>query len=123
MADNSTNDSSTNQNRNKNKRKKKDKFFDTSIKDFVDQNVCVLTCDGRNIMGTLKGHDQLTNVILEDCFERIFYEDRKMEEHRLGIYLIRGANIAVIGLVVPELDQEMTNNPQLRGQQCKPVVH
>jgi U6 snRNA-associated Sm-like protein LSm8 len=34
--------------------------------------VSVITNDGRNIVGTLRGYDQTTNMIMEDCHERVY---------------------------------------------------
>ena len=34
--------------------------------------ICVLTNDGRNIQGNLRGFDQVTNLILDGCHERIY---------------------------------------------------
>lgn len=58
-------------------------------------------------MGTLLGHDQTTNIILSSTIERIFSlpgaeEDSQVVEH--GLYVIRGENVAVCGLVDEELD-------------------
>ena len=38
----------------------------------VDKVVQVVTNDGRNIVGLLKGFDQTTNVILDECHERVY---------------------------------------------------
>jgi len=42
------------------------------LEDLLDQNVSVLTNDGRNVVGTLQGVDQMTNIILMDCHERVY---------------------------------------------------
>ena len=34
--------------------------------------VSVITNDGRNIVGILRGFDVTTNLILEDCHERVY---------------------------------------------------
>ena len=34
--------------------------------------VSVITNDGRNIIGILRGYDQTTNVVLEECHERVY---------------------------------------------------
>jgi U6 snRNA-associated Sm-like protein LSm8 len=64
--------------------------------------VSVITNDGRCIIGRLRGNDHVTNIILEECRERVFSLDEPVEIVPLGLYLIRGDNIALIG----ELDEE-----------------
>jgi small nuclear ribonucleoprotein (snRNP)-like protein len=34
--------------------------------------VSVITNDGRNIIGVLRGYDQTTNLILDECHERVY---------------------------------------------------
>lgn len=61
----------------------------------VDKVVQVVTNDGRNIIGLLKGFDQTTNVILDECRERVFSSDAGVEEVQLGLYILRGDNMCV----------------------------
>jgi U6 snRNA-associated Sm-like protein LSm8 len=53
----------------------------------------VITNDGRHIVGTLRGYDQVTNLILDECHERLYREDAGVESIVLGLYLIRGDNV------------------------------
>ena len=55
--------------------------------------VSVVTCDGRNIVGTLKGFDQATNVVLRSSHERIFSADEGATKIDLGLYFLRGDNM------------------------------
>jgi len=84
--------------------------------------VSVVTCDGRNIVGTLKGFDQATNVVLHGSHERIFSPDEGGSKIDLGLYFLRGDNIAVVGELDDELDGEL-NLAALRGQTLNPVTH
>lgn len=43
----------------------------------------------------LKGFDQTTNVILQDCHERVFSATAGVEQVPLGLYIIRGDNMYV----------------------------
>ena len=61
----------------------------------VHARVHVLTNDGRHVVGTLRGFDQVTNVILEDCAERVYSSESGVEEAPLGVYMIRGDNVCV----------------------------
>mmetsp|Transcript_7741 Transcript_7741/g.12319 ORF Transcript_7741/g.12319 Transcript_7741/m.12319 type:complete len:85 (-) Transcript_7741:179-433(-) len=44
------------------------------LQGLMESSVSIITNDGRNIVGTLKGLDQKLNVILEECHERVFFE-------------------------------------------------
>mmetsp|Transcript_444 Transcript_444/g.432 ORF Transcript_444/g.432 Transcript_444/m.432 type:complete len:98 (+) Transcript_444:141-434(+) len=69
----------------------------SSIADWNDKPVVVVTCDGRLIMGTLAGYDQLQNLILKGSEERVYSgTDSEVEVVPLGLYVIRGDNVAVI---------------------------
>ena len=59
----------------------------------VDTQISVITNDGRNIIGILRGFHQTTNLILEECFERVYSEDSGVEQAVLGLYIIRGDNM------------------------------
>lgn len=72
--------------------------------DYVDKKVCVITNDGRNIIGTLLGFDQVCNVILQSSEERIFSSNAGVQVVALGLYVIRGDNIAILGEIDLELD-------------------
>ena len=56
----------------------------------------MVTSDGRTIMGTLAGNDQVQNVILDDAQERIYSDDAPVETVELGLYVIRGDNVCMI---------------------------
>lgn len=43
----------------------------------------------------LKGFDQTTNIILQDCHERVFSPTAGVEQVPLGLYIIRGDNMWV----------------------------
>jgi len=63
------------------------------LEGYVDKVVQVITNDGRNIVGLLKGFDQTTNVILDECHERVFSSSAGVEQvrppplHALGAQL------------------------------------
>ncbi|GMN61079.1 hypothetical protein TIFTF001_030175 [Ficus carica] len=42
------------------------------LESLVDQTISIITNDGRNIVGVLKGFDQATNIILDESHERVF---------------------------------------------------
>ncbi|KAI4333349.1 hypothetical protein L6164_018175 [Bauhinia variegata] len=94
----------------------------TGLESLVDQTISVITNDGRNIVGVLKGFDQATNIILDESHERVFSTKEGVQQLVLGLYIIRGDNISVIG----ELDEELDSNldlSKLRAHPLKPVIH
>ncbi|XP_020889692.1 sm-like protein LSM8 isoform X2 [Arabidopsis lyrata subsp. lyrata] len=141
----------------------------TGLEDLVNQIISVITNDGRNIVGVLKGFDQATNIILDESHERVFstkchlfnrtlrnkhiqifkiglvstlfgerismsgHVDTSLDQcywrflegvqqHVLGLYIIRGDNIGVIGELDEELDAGLDLS-KLRAHPLKPVVH
>lgn len=61
--------------------------------ELVGQLVCVVTLEGRSIVGTLRGVDGVWNLVLENAHERLFSRDRGMERDPLGLYMIRGDSL------------------------------
>ena len=53
----------------------------------------MITNDGRNLVGNLRGFDQTTNVILDECHERVFSPVSGVDQVVLGLYVIRGDNM------------------------------
>eukprot|EP00887_Chlorella_sp_A99_P003009 scaffold9.g3009.t1 len=143
-------------------------------RDSAVPTVAIVTCDGRNIVGLLRGYDQATNLILDECHERIYStkacgrdcsgarggvgllwhaaecwrrrrttkkKKKKLLAHPptpaagtgaraqsgveqlvLGLYVIRGDNVAVIGEVDEELDAGI-DFAQVKAAPLKPVTH
>eukprot|EP01084_Bolivina_argentea_P173164 299941_1 len=101
---------------------KQSKSKNVPMTEFKDKIVSIITCDGRNIVGTLKGLDQYANVVLEDCHERVYHQSAEVEQEVLGLYIIRGANIGVIGIVDENTENEL-DLKKIRGENCKPISH
>jgi small nuclear ribonucleoprotein (snRNP)-like protein len=64
--------------------------------DYVDRRVGVLTNDGRIIVGRLRGFDQVCNVVLDGCVERVFAAHAGVETVPHGVYVLRGDNMCVV---------------------------
>mmetsp|Transcript_11783 Transcript_11783/g.29048 ORF Transcript_11783/g.29048 Transcript_11783/m.29048 type:complete len:97 (+) Transcript_11783:205-495(+) len=94
----------------------------SELENYVDQIVNVITNDGRNIVGVLKGYDQCINIILEDCHERVFSPDAGVEQHVLGLYIVRGDNVSIIGEVDEDEDIGIDYS-KVKGEPLKPIVH
>ncbi|CAB3409557.1 unnamed protein product [Caenorhabditis bovis] len=85
---------------------------------YMNRITTVLTGDGRCIIGLLKGFDQLVNLVLEDAHERIYSETRGVDTVPLGLYIIRGENVAVVG----EVDEEIDKRIDLENVKAAPLA-
>eukprot|EP00877_Chromochloris_zofingiensis_P006892 jgi/Chrzof1/2456/Cz11g16130.t1 len=88
----------------------------------VDSPITVITSDGRHIVGILRGYDQATNLILDSCHERVYSTKSGVEQIALGLYLIRGDNIAVVGEIDEDVDAEIDLD-SVRAPPLKPIAH
>mmetsp|Transcript_10081 Transcript_10081/g.19000 ORF Transcript_10081/g.19000 Transcript_10081/m.19000 type:complete len:100 (-) Transcript_10081:200-499(-) len=80
---------------------------ETSLESLVQTTISVITNDGRNVVGVLRGFDQTTNLILDECHERVYSTKSGVEMIALGLYVIRGDNVAVIGELDDESDSQI----------------
>uniref|UniRef100_F6HE76 U6 snRNA-associated Sm-like protein LSm8 n=2 Tax=Vitis TaxID=3603 RepID=F6HE76_VITVI len=92
------------------------------LESLVDQTISVITNDGRNIVGVLKGFDQATNIILDESHERVYSTKEGVQQLVLGLYIIRGDNISIVGELDEELDSSLDLS-KLRAHPLKPVTH
>ena len=98
----------------------------------------MITCDGRLIQGTLVGYDQLQNLIMKNAQERVyqFPQEQETDDNEndneeifelipLGLYLIRGDNVAVMSDLregVLEGQDKSRFDGFENGESIKPVV-
>eukprot|EP00584_Thalassiosira_punctigera_P006386 CAMPEP_0172532430 /NCGR_PEP_ID=MMETSP1067-20121228/5485_1 /TAXON_ID=265564 ORGANISM="Thalassiosira punctigera, Strain Tpunct2005C2" /NCGR_SAMPLE_ID=MMETSP1067 /ASSEMBLY_ACC=CAM_ASM_000444 /LENGTH=104 /DNA_ID=CAMNT_0013316945 /DNA_START=116 /DNA_END=430 /DNA_ORIENTATION=+ len=68
----------------------------STLSEWTTKSVTVLTCDGRLITGTLRGYDQLQNLILAHSHEKVYSMEGPVERVELGLFVVRGDNVAVI---------------------------
>ena len=100
-------------------------FLRTDANYSIAGKVLVLTADGRTLVGTLLSYDQLTNLVLQDTIERVIRppdDPEESEEVPHGLYLIRGENVVLCGL----LDEQMDNQidwAKVRGSVLGGVKH
>merc|ERR1712071_272906 len=83
----------------------------------VDSSVLVKCNGGRELRGTLRGFDELVNLVLDDCdeFLRDSQDSNRVTENvrKLGLVVIRGTQVS---LVCPDAGTEEIANPFLAGQ-------
>ena len=75
------------------------------------ETICVITSDGRVILGQFVGHDQVQNLILNDAQERVYTEDAATEIVELGLYVIRGDNVCLVGDFDPDSWKDVPATP------------
>eukprot|EP00698_Gefionella_okellyi_P019802 TRINITY_DN6129_c0_g1_i1.p1 TRINITY_DN6129_c0_g1~~TRINITY_DN6129_c0_g1_i1.p1 ORF type:complete len:114 (+),score=18.02 TRINITY_DN6129_c0_g1_i1:46-342(+) len=92
-----------------------------ALDEFVTKKVCIITNDGRVMVGTLRGFDTTVNVILEDTVERVFSASEGVESVALGLYIIRGDNVAIVGLVDEVVDAD-TDLEEIHAPPLRPLL-
>jgi len=92
------------------------------LESYVNRPVSVITADGRNFIGTLKGFDQTINLILDETHERVYSASSGVEQVMLGLHIVRGDNICVIGEIDEDIDQrlDLTN---IKADPINPIPH
>uniref|UniRef100_A0A5K3EIF5 U6 snRNA-associated Sm-like protein LSm8 n=1 Tax=Mesocestoides corti TaxID=53468 RepID=A0A5K3EIF5_MESCO len=65
----------------------------SELEAYVGRLVNIITSDGHSIVGTLKGFDNVINLIVNDSHERVFSPERGVEQVPLGLSIIRGQNV------------------------------
>jgi small nuclear ribonucleoprotein (snRNP)-like protein len=88
------------------------------LEGMVDKVVQVVTNDGRNIVGLLKGFDQTTNIILDECHERVFSSEAGVEQVQLGLYIVRGDNMCAPPLLTSHPPRTCTETPAAQPTTC-----
>lgn len=84
----------------------------------IDAKVRVKCLGGREIVGTLKGYDELVNLVLDDSDEFIRDpEDPNQitdKKRKLGLVVVRGTQVS---LVSPEDGMEEIANPFIAAEE------
>ncbi|KAM0682522.1 hypothetical protein MDAP_002364 [Mitosporidium daphniae] len=92
------------------------------LNDFVGKCVNIITNDGKVIVGYMHAFDASTNVAITHAHERIFSLKKGVVVSQLGLFLIRGDNIAIIGILDEELDAEIEYT-ELKAPPLPPIQH
>jgi len=94
----------------------------SGLESYVNHTVSIITSDGRNFIGTLKGFDQTINLILDESHERVYSTTQGVEQVVLGLHIIRGDNVAIVGELDDELDARL-DLPSIRADPLTSVAH
>eukprot|EP00057_Strongylocentrotus_purpuratus_P001509 XP_001199475.2 PREDICTED: U6 snRNA-associated Sm-like protein LSm8 [Strongylocentrotus purpuratus] len=88
----------------------------STLESYVNHTVSVITNDGRQIVGTLKGFDQTINLILDESHERVYSNTAEVEQ------VVQVDSRAVIGEVDDDVDTGL-DLPNIRAEPLNAVVH
>ncbi|XP_045449053.1 U6 snRNA-associated Sm-like protein LSm8 [Melitaea cinxia] len=94
----------------------------SGLENYINQTVSVITADGRNFIGTLKGFDQTINIILDESHERVFSTSTGVAQVVLGLHIIRGDNIAIVGQIDESIDSRLDLG-NIRAEPLGSIVH
>ncbi|KAK3301098.1 uncharacterized protein B0H64DRAFT_382598 [Chaetomium fimeti] len=96
-----------------------------SLNSYIEKKVCIITTDGRNLVGTLAAHDYTTNLVLKNTIERVIRgadDGEPSAEVPLGLYIVRGENVCLVGLVDEALDASI-NWTEVKGAAIGTTKH
>ncbi|XP_014551806.1 hypothetical protein COCVIDRAFT_30735 [Bipolaris victoriae FI3] len=93
-------------------RPKKENILDLSK--YMDKQITVKFSGGREVIGTLKGYDQLMNLVLDEVKEALTDEDGNIRYRKLGLIVARGTLLVVIS---PVDGSEEIANPFLQEEE------
>ncbi|KAF2743946.1 U6 snRNA-associated Sm-like protein LSm7 [Sporormia fimetaria CBS 119925] len=78
-------------------RPKKENILD--LNKYMDKQITVKFSGGREVIGTLKGYDQLMNLVLDEVKEVMTDEEGNLRYRKLGLIVARGTLLVVISPV------------------------
>lgn len=90
------------------------------LENLIDFMVNAITNEGRVFTGILKSFDQSMNMIIKDCFEKIYSKEEGVTFMSMGLYMIRGDNI----MIVSEVDENLEKNidyKEVKAEKLKEV--
>ncbi|KAL3483208.1 hypothetical protein BJX62DRAFT_85950 [Aspergillus germanicus] len=91
---------------------KKENILDLSK--YMDKEVRVKFNGGREVSGTLKGYDQLMNLVLDDVKESMRDDEGNENTRSLGLIVARGT---LIVLISPADGSEQIANPFVQAEE------
>ena len=93
----------------------------TFVEKLVDKTVNVITNEGRNFIGDLRSFDQKMNIFLSNCHERVYKQGESVHQDEMGLYFIRGDNIAIIGEIDMNIESQIDYDA-IKAPALKPML-
>ncbi|KAL8720019.1 MAG: hypothetical protein Q9225_003064 [Loekoesia sp. 1 TL-2023] len=91
---------------------KKENILD--LTKYMDKEITVKFNGGREVVGTLKGYDQLMNLVLDDVKETLRDDDGNETTRSLGLIVARGT---LLVLISPVDGSEQIENPFTQAEE------
>ncbi|KAI4190275.1 MAG: hypothetical protein L6R41_000888 [Letrouitia leprolyta] len=91
---------------------KKENILD--LTKYMDKEITVKFNGGREVVGTLKGYDQLMNLVLDDVNETLRDDDGNETTRPLGLVVARGT---LLVLISPLDGSEQIENPFTQSEE------
>lgn len=91
------------------------------VENLIGQNVQIISCEGRVFNGELISFDQSTNVALKNCIEKIYSESNGVKFEKMGLYMLRGDNVAIISELNDEIEKNICYD-KIRGKPIKEFI-
>lgn len=76
------------------------------VENLIDSVVSVITTEGKVYTGILKSFDQSMNIILSNCYEKI-YSTEGISFQKIGLYMIRGDMVMIVSEVDENLEKKI----------------
>jgi U6 snRNA-associated Sm-like protein LSm1 len=93
-----------------------------SLIEELDKRLLVVLRDGRHYIGILRSFDQFSNIVLEECVERVVV-DNCYADVPLGTYVVRGENVVLLGNLGDDDDSSAGPAPPLSGHRLVSTEH
>ncbi|KAI2620858.1 like-Sm domain-containing protein [Xylaria nigripes] len=97
----------------------------SNLHTYINKRVLIVTADSRTLVGNLLSCDQQTNLVLGQAVERVIRtpdDDEPSTAVPLGLYIVRGDNVCLVGLVDEPLDDSI-NWEQVKGLAIGGIKH
>jgi len=88
------------------------------IEGLIDQVILVITNEGRVFTGVLKSFDQSINMVISECYEKVYSIEEGVNFIKMGVYMIRGDNVTMVS-EVDELLEKQIDYSQIKAEQLK----
>ena len=87
------------------------------VENIIDSVVTVITTEGKVYTGVLKSFDQSMNIILNNCYEKIYSLEESVSFQKIGLYMIRGDMV----MVISEVDENLEKQVDLKQIKAEPL--
>lgn len=87
------------------------------LESLVDHVVSVISNEGRVYTGILKSFDQSMNLVMNNCYEKVYSQEEGVEFLKLGLYFLRGDNVAIVS----EIDENLEKQVDYKEIRAEPI--